>query len=91
MACPVEGTLAWTSSTVPADERGEHVWTMTKGGEEAHAELRDKGMAGVELQVYSGATNSRRAAAPIARCCARGVGASPAAKRSGKDGATHEQ
>ena len=31
---------------------GEYVWTMTKGGEEAHAELRDQGVAGVELQVF---------------------------------------
>jgi hypothetical protein len=28
---------------------GERVWTMTKSGEEARAELRDQGVAGVEL------------------------------------------
>ena len=33
---------------------GEYVWTMTKGGEEAHAELRDQGVAGVELQMFRG-------------------------------------
>jgi hypothetical protein len=33
---------------------GQHAWTMTKGGEEAHAELRDQGVAGVELQVFRG-------------------------------------
>jgi hypothetical protein len=27
---------------------------MTKGGEEARAELRDQGVAGVELQVFRG-------------------------------------
>ena len=33
---------------------GECLWTMTKGGEEAHAELRDQGVAGVELQMFRG-------------------------------------
>ena len=33
---------------------GERLWTMTKGGEEARAELRDQGVAGVELQVFRG-------------------------------------
>jgi hypothetical protein len=33
---------------------GEHVWTMTKGAEEAWAELRDQGVAGVELQLFRG-------------------------------------
>jgi hypothetical protein len=33
---------------------GEHVWTMTKGSEQARAELRDQGAAGVELQVFRG-------------------------------------
>jgi hypothetical protein len=33
---------------------GERLWTMTKGGEEAHAELRDQGLAGAELQVFRG-------------------------------------
>jgi hypothetical protein len=33
---------------------GERVWTMTKGGEEAWAELRDQGVAGVELQLFRG-------------------------------------
>jgi hypothetical protein len=27
---------------------------MTKSGEEAHAEMRDQGVAGVELQVFRG-------------------------------------
>jgi hypothetical protein len=33
---------------------GERLWTMTKGGEEARAELRDQGVAGVELQLFRG-------------------------------------
>jgi hypothetical protein len=33
---------------------GQRLWTMTKGGEEAHAELRAQGGAGVELQVFRG-------------------------------------
>jgi hypothetical protein len=33
---------------------GECVWTMMKGGEEAYAELRDQGVAGVELQMFRG-------------------------------------
>jgi hypothetical protein len=33
---------------------GERLWTMTKGGEEARAEVRDQGVAGVELQVFRG-------------------------------------
>jgi hypothetical protein len=33
---------------------GEHVWTMTKGSEQARAELRDQGVAGVELQLFRG-------------------------------------
>jgi hypothetical protein len=35
---------------------------MTKGGEEAHAELRDQGVAGVELQVFRGDDFWRRPA-----------------------------
>jgi hypothetical protein len=30
------------------------IWTMTKGGEAAWAELRDQGVAGVELQLFRG-------------------------------------
>ena len=33
---------------------GPRLWTMTKGWEEARAELRDQGVAGVELQVFRG-------------------------------------
>jgi hypothetical protein len=33
---------------------GERGWAMTKDGEEARAELRDQGVAGVELQLFRG-------------------------------------
>jgi hypothetical protein len=39
---------------------------VTKGGDEARAELRDPGMAGVELQLFRGQefANDRRRAQP---------------------------
>jgi hypothetical protein len=54
----------------PQDRRqpkpGERLWTMMKTEEEAHAELRDQGVAGVELQVFRG-DDFERAAVPLTR------------------------
>jgi len=58
---------------------GPRLWTMTKGWEEARAELRDQGVAGVELQVFRGDDFANGRLYPVAKGCARGLRGSPAA------------
>src|SRR4051812_48988033 len=63
---------------------GERVWAMTKGGEEAHAELRDQGVAGVELQLFRGDDFANGRALSLTRGGSRGFGTTTRA--DGRDG-----
>ena len=61
------------TSPGPQPKPGERVWTMTKGGEEARAELRDQGVAGVEAPGVQGRRLRERSAVSLASGSARSV------------------